>query len=212
MARNPRVKKAPVEAVGTPYPNARAIQQAHPRNLTELDEAKFGQFFDRYGAFSDAGKAAIEEIVSTVQEHGPELNRVCQELLTTILPSLDLPEDQKGRLTAYCLSIIDRSGTLISRTSLALSLLSYQKMGERKFAARRNSARRLAADPKAQAKSKALELWKERHAGNHPRLRRVQDFAVEVMKRWPVLTNSKTIEGWSAKWTKQAREGKNPTC
>lgn len=66
--------------------------------------------------------------------------------------------------------------------------------------------------PKRTAKEGALELWKERHAGKRPDLRRVQDFATEVMRRWPVLTNAKTIEGWSAKWSKEAKAGKNPTC
>lgn len=62
-------------------------------------------------------------------------------------------------------------------------------------------------DPKQVAKAGAFELWKERHAGQHPKLRTVEQFAMEVMRRWPVLTSSKVITQWSAAWTKSAREG-----
>lgn len=68
------------------------------------------------------------------------------------------------------------------------------------------------ADPKRAAKLNALELWKEWQDGKHPKIRRVADFAREVMERWPVLTNSGTIEQWSAKWSKQRRAGGIPTC
>lgn len=68
------------------------------------------------------------------------------------------------------------------------------------------------AKAKADAKAGALELWKEWQHAKHPNLRRVQDFATEVMRRWPILTSAKVIEGWSAKWTKQAKAGHNPSC
>lgn len=66
------------------------------------------------------------------------------------------------------------------------------------------------AKAKAEAKSEALSLWLERHAGKHPKLRTVADFATEVMKRWPVLTSSDVIERWSARWTKAIKAGKTP--
>lgn len=65
---------------------------------------------------------------------------------------------------------------------------------------------------KAAAKVGALELWKERNAGEHPKLRTVEQFATEVMRRWPVLTSAKVICGWSARWTKEVKDGKNPVC
>jgi hypothetical protein len=83
-------------------------------------------------------------------------------------------------------------------------------------ARRRGGRQKLLKNPdakaKADAKAAALELWKEWQHAKHPNLRRVQDFATEVMRRWPILTNAKVIEGWSAKWTKQTKAGDNPSC
>ncbi len=68
-----------------------------------------------------------------------------------------------------------------------------------------------AKSPKAAAKRDALALWIERHEGKQPGLRTVEQFAMEVMRRCPVLESSVTICRWSAKWTKQVREGGRPT-
>ncbi len=75
---------------------------------------------------------------------------------------------------------------------------------------RGGAAAKHAADPKQLAKTQALGLWLERHAGAHPRLRTVEQFATEVMHRWPVLTSSKVICGWSAQWTREVSDGKHP--
>lgn len=77
-------------------------------------------------------------------------------------------------------------------------------------AAKESVRTKLANDPKQAAKAHALELWIERHNGKHPKLRTVEQFATEVMHRWPVLTSSKVICGWSAKWTKEAKAGRTP--
>lgn len=69
---------------------------------------------------------------------------------------------------------------------------------------------RLRKDPKQAAKAGALALWNDRRAGKHPKLRTVEQYALEVMRRWPVLTSAKVICGWSAKWTKDVREGRTP--
>ncbi|MFP5374533.1 MAG: hypothetical protein ACLGHW_06500 [Gammaproteobacteria bacterium] len=74
-------------------------------------------------------------------------------------------------------------------------------------ATQKGAARKLENDPKQVAKARALELWKERHAGQHPKLRTVEQFATEVMRRWPVLTSPNVIRRWSAEWTKAARAG-----
>lgn len=65
------------------------------------------------------------------------------------------------------------------------------------------------AKQKAAAKQGALELWSERHAGKHPKLKTVEQFATEVLRRWPVLTSSKVVCDWSANWTKLAKT-RNP--
>jgi len=68
------------------------------------------------------------------------------------------------------------------------------------------------ARAKAEAKSGALLLWQERRAGKHPKLGTVEQYATEVMRRWPVLKSPKVICGWSARWTKEVKAGKNPVC
>ena len=82
--------------------------------------------------------------------------------------------------------------------------------------ASKNGKKKLEKDPesrkKAEAKAGALELWKERHAGKHPKLRTVEQYATEVMHRWPILQSSTVICRWSAKWTKEVKAGKNPLC
>lgn len=67
-------------------------------------------------------------------------------------------------------------------------------------------------DPKQKAKAEAKELWNEWKAGKHPNIRRVEDFATEVRRLWPELTSAKVIEGWSAKWSKAAKNGDAPAC
>lgn len=77
---------------------------------------------------------------------------------------------------------------------------------------RREGGKSKSKDKQA-AKAAALDLWKERHAGLHKQeLRTVEQFANEVMKRWPVLKSHKVICKWSADWTKQVSAKKNPTC
>lgn len=79
--------------------------------------------------------------------------------------------------------------------------------------AKRKGARvKLANDPKQEAKREALRLWLERHEGKCPKLRTVEQFATEVMRRWPILKSSTVICGWSAKWSKAIKAGETPAC
>jgi uncharacterized protein YoxC len=64
-------------------------------------------------------------------------------------------------------------------------------------------------DPKQIAKQAANALWLERHKGKHAKLKTNEQFATEVMRRWPVLTSSKVICGWAAAWGKEVRTKKN---
>ena len=59
--------------------------------------------------------------------------------------------------------------------------------------------------PKAKAKQMAFVLWRERFAGQHPKLRTNEQFAIECMRRWPVLTSAKVICNWCTDWTKAAK-------
>lgn len=85
-------------------------------------------------------------------------------------------------------------------------------LGRQEERRRKGGIARHAADPKQLAKAGALDLWKERQKGKQPKLRTVEQFATEVMRRWPILTSSKVICGWSAKWTRELREGRTPAC
>lgn len=132
------------------------------------------------------------------------------------LAVLLLIESQKtARLREEGHSLMQRHVRTIEARSVAAQDAA-REFAAKAFAAqaarKKGAANKLAKDPKQAAKAGALELWKERNAGKHPKLRRVQDFATEVMRRWPALTNAKTIEGWSAQWTKEVRAGKTPTC
>lgn len=78
-------------------------------------------------------------------------------------------------------------------------------------AARLKGARvKLETDPKQAAKVDALALWKEWKNAKHPRLRTTEQFAIEVMRRWPVLESAKVICGWSARWNKATKAGNTP--
>lgn len=70
--------------------------------------------------------------------------------------------------------------------------------------------RELDRDGKQAAKTAAKELWLERRAGRHPKLATNEDFAREVMHRWPILTSAKVILGWCTRWERQARA--TPPC
>jgi len=118
---------------------------------------------------------------------------------------------------------LEQAYTNAMHAAYHLARLSYAVNGSlldggdaRRYNAAKGGAGKIAknetARAKAQAKSGALELWKERNAGKHPKLRTVEQFATEVMRRWPVLTSAKVICGWSAKWTKEVANGKNPVC
>lgn len=117
-----------------------------------------------------------------------------------------------GEMTSrmYVMAEALQKGMLDYQAKIASELAS--KVAATTDARKRGIASKLAKDPIQAIKPHVLTLWKERDAGKHPKLRRVQDFAAEAMRRWPVLTNAKTIEGWSAKWTKQVKAGDNPSC
>lgn len=58
---------------------------------------------------------------------------------------------------------------------------------------------------KAEAKAEAKKLWQERRDGKHPKLRTNEQFAIECMRHWPVLTSSQVICRWCAQWGKDAK-------
>lgn len=72
--------------------------------------------------------------------------------------------------------------------------------------AREKGARsRHSNDPKQEAKLLARNLWEEREQGLHAGLRTDEQFAMEVMRRWPVLGSGATIVKWSSAWRREGR-------
>lgn len=70
---------------------------------------------------------------------------------------------------------------------------------------------RAANDPRTPAKAEAKKLWLARREGKHPALSSSNvKFAMEVMRRWPVLKSQAAIEGWCAKWEKERRAAHTP--
>ena len=108
------------------------------------------------------------------------------------------------------------AGRHLARLSWAVNGSLLHGGDARSYNAAKGGSGKIAKNPeaaaKAAAKAAALELWKERHAGKHPKLGTVEQYATEVMRLWPILQSSKVICGWSAKWTKQVKAGKNPVC
>jgi len=77
----------------------------------------------------------------------------------------------------------------------------------KKYPSQTAAAARVANDPKQIAKSKAFQLWKDRHVGKHPSLRTNEQFAMECLRQWPQLTSIKVILGWCTTWTKEEKKG-----
>lgn len=91
---------------------------------------------------------------------------------------------------------------------IGLVMTAREKKLGRIEATKKAASARHAKDPKQAAKAAARALWVEWQEGNHPKLRTDSQYAQEVMRRWPVLVNEKTITQWSTAWRKQAREEK----
>ncbi len=82
-----------------------------------------------------------------------------------------------------------------------LSKLLEKNSNDRK----KGALKRHANDKKQHAKLEARKLWDEWKHGQHPRIRTVEQFATETLRRWPVLTSANVIRRWSAQWTKETK-------
>jgi hypothetical protein len=200
-----------------------AARQIMQECLLQLPRGVWAEYMDM--AFSgDAGDPA--EIERGVMEAGlldPEQKQrgsfICGSLIgiallycvrATDAASAKIPADpwplvtSAARLCGIAFGIIVGSPTPTDADEIAAAA--------RSALAREAQRARALADPKQAAKAGAMALWIERREGKHPRLRTVEQFATEVMRRWPVLQSAKVICGWSAEWTKLAQSGKTPGC
>ncbi|WP_077556345.1 hypothetical protein [Rhodanobacter sp. B04] len=97
--------------------------------------------------------------------------------------------DARFAADAVLSSILDRAAAISARSNVG----------------RIGVAAKLANDPVQAAKAEAKKLWLERYAGEHPKLRTNEQFAIEVMRRWPALKSSKVICGWCTMWNKEVK-------
>jgi hypothetical protein len=58
---------------------------------------------------------------------------------------------------------------------------------------------------KAKAIQESREMWAEREAGKHPKLRTEDQFAMEVARRWPAIASISSIKKRSAEWRKEKK-------
>jgi hypothetical protein len=73
---------------------------------------------------------------------------------------------------------------------------------------RRQAGAALTNAPKMKAKSEVAELWLERQRGMHPSLFPNTKFAIDAMRRWPILVNQKVICDWCTRWAKDFEAGR----
>ena len=107
---------------------------------------------------------------------------------------------------------LDNFAMNLANRQMALAAMLTKNHEDRKKGGHKKLEKNANARAKRVAKAGALELWIERNNGKHRRLRTVEQFATEVMRRWPILTSAKVICGWSAEWSKQVKGGGNPVC
>lgn len=82
----------------------------------------------------------------------------------------------------------------------------FSKMVEKNRSDRRKGAlKRHANDEKQAAKLEVRKFWDEWKAGKHRKIRTVEQFATETLRKWPVLTSANVIRKWSAQWTKESK-------
>ena len=99
---------------------------------------------------------------------------------------------------------------LVAHCGLMLARMVVLLDSERK---RRGAINKMKRDPVQAAKARSFELWQERRAGRHPKLRTNEQFATECTRRWPDdLKSAKVILGWCTEWNKAAKARKLKTA
>lgn len=164
-----------------------------------------------YAAFTDGGFERIRTIISDKgivpeEQRLPSIPdiRMFWGLVATAYCIEAMAAHNAGHVTEAWTYVVDArfaADALISQQT-DIEMIKLDRTGN----AKRMVAAKLAKDPVQAAKAKAYKLWLERHAGKHPNLRTNEQFAMECMRRWPVLTSSKVITGWCTEWNKAAKK------
>jgi hypothetical protein len=75
---------------------------------------------------------------------------------------------------------------------------------------RAGGLKKTAENETAKAKARAIResqlLWLEREDGKHPKLRTEDQFAMEVARRWPIISSISAIKKRSAEWRRASAE------
>lgn len=84
-------------------------------------------------------------------------------------------------------------------------LRGFDSRSEIRARAKYGARKRLEKDPKQHAKTLTKEFWLEWKSGKHPSIRTVERFAIEAMRRTPVLVSANVIRRWSANWSRELK-------
>lgn len=142
---------------------------------------------------------------------GERYDRLWLELMRTI-GMLSIPDVERERLEVLFnfIHVVRDAHEDAHSALLKVASISLEHAPELVRSAQGRSAakRRVAADPKQEAKKWARKLWEKRRAGERPDLRTNVQFAIEVMRQWQVLKNPQSILNWASKWEREARDNR----
>ncbi|MFP7721408.1 hypothetical protein [Lysobacter sp. A3-1-A15] len=157
----------------------------------------------RLSVVAIAEKVAAGEASNPISTAGSELHARLQaepisaELESALVKFVTAMSDRMRRQQ----SVIDHLMTLIPEA------VTFSRHEEARSRGSQKHVKNPEAAAKAAAKHEAKAFWLEREQGQHPKLRTEEQFAMEVIRRWPVLTSIGNVKAWSTAWRKEARRG-----
>ena len=191
----------------------------HPR-LIKIDGPHISPWAATIATLTRVGEAEANDDCRRTRRLDRRIRKVTAWLKGKKLSDAEMLEMAAAAIVAFIEENRDRKQEAQSSTADHIRSYEMDRAGQWLTGTLRqsNAGRRMgginrhANTPVALAKIEAFKLWQRRHQGQEPRLRTVEQFATEVMKRWPVLTSPKVICGWSTHWTKAEKERKKPVC
>ncbi|WP_139351631.1 hypothetical protein [Rhodanobacter sp. C06] len=173
----------------------------HGMGGTEVYKAltSSGRFEQIQAILRDKGMIPEERLIRSFPD-----NRMFWGLVATTYCVEAMAAYNAGQVTEAWTYVVDARFAADALISQRTDILMVKQ--DRTGSAKKRVAAKLAKDPVQAAKAMAYKLWQERHAGKHPKLRTNEQFAMECMHRWPVLTSAKVICGWCTEWNKEAKK------
>ena len=108
------------------------------------------------------------------------------------------------RARAELVVMIKSYQTLIRASFVLLLAAADGRILSRKSVGRK--AAEAANREKKEAKAEAKKLWQERREGKHPSLRTNDQFSIEVLRRWPVITSLGSVKNWCTEWNREVKK------